>query len=251
VRDGRAVSLPVVGCALALACVEIPTAGDDLLSFVFDPLPSPAVVVGDTLRDSLGVVKPLSVTGFNYSGGTITSLRVRYRALDGRVRVDSASGILVGDSASATASRVLATIGSFSGLILVPVTLRPDTVVEAVVRDTLQYSLTDTTANVSGPMGVRVLHGPLAGDTSVRSIRVTFEVLSPSDTAFARLVDESGRVSRADTTDASGIAARRVRINVLRLNTPVDSVVLRASVKFRGQQLKGSPIRMVLHVEPR
>ena len=241
----------MIACGLALACVDIPTAGDELLSFQFDPLPSPSVIVGDTLRDSLGAVKPLSVTGFNYSGGTVTDVTVRYRALDSRIRVDSVTGIVVGDSASATSSRILATIRSFSGFILVPVTFRPDTVVGSVVRDTLEYSLTDTTVNVSGGLGVRVLHGPAAGDTSVRSMRVTFAVLSPSDTAFARLVDDSGRRSPADTTDAGGIAARRVRVDILRLTAPVDSVVMSATVRYRGQHVKGSPVRMVLHLQPR
>lgn len=250
-RRGADLPLWVIACGLVLACVDIPTAGDEVLSFQFDPLPSPAVIAGDTLRDSLGVVKPLSVTGFNYSGGTVTDLSVRFRALDSRIRVDSITGVVVGDSASANASRVLATIGSFSGFIPVPVTFRPDTVVGSVLRDTLDYSLTDTTANVSGGLGVRVLHGPAAGDTSVRSLRVTFAVLSPSDTAFARLVDDFGRRSPADTTDAGGIAQRRVRIDVLRLTAPVDSVVVSATVRYRGQHVKGSPVRMVLHLQPR
>ena len=66
--------MSVIACGLALACVDIPTAGDELLSFQFDPLPSPSVIVGDTLRDSLGAVKPLSVTGFNYTRGRWVTL---------------------------------------------------------------------------------------------------------------------------------------------------------------------------------
>jgi hypothetical protein len=249
----RAAGLPasVIAFAIVLSCVDIPTAGDEVLSFQFDPLPSPAVVAGDSLRDSLGVVKPLSVLAFNYSGGTVTTLPVRFTALDSRIRVDSVSGIVLGDSASSIASRVLARVGDFAGFVLVPVTHRPDTVIGSVTRDTLEYSVAEGTSSISGGLGVRVLHGPLAGDTSVRSMRVTFDVLSPADTAFARLVDELGRRSRADTTDAGGIATRRIMIDVLRLTAPVDSVIVSASVRYRGQHVKGSPVRMVLHLQPR
>jgi hypothetical protein len=249
---GRA-SLPVtlLAAGLVLACVDIPGGDDELLSFRFDPLPSPSVIVGDSLRDSLGVAKPITVTAFNYSGGLVTNPMVRFRALDSRVRVDSISGFVTGDSVSSNSSRIVADLDGFSGLMTLPVVHRPDTVIGSNARDTLAYSLTDTTANVSDAIGVRVLHGPAAGDTAVRAIRVTFEVLSPADTSFARLVNESFARSFADTTDASGIASRRVRINVARLTAAVDSVVVRANVRSRGQHVKGSPFRLVLILIPR
>ena len=250
-RRSGLLPLSLIAGALLLSCVDIPTGDDDLLSFRFDPLPSASVIAGDTLRDSLGVAAPITITAFNYQGEVVTAPAVRFRALDGRIRVDSITGIVVGDSASTTASRVLATIDDFTGLLSVPVVLRPDTVVGSNARDTLAYSLTDTTANTSDAIGVRVLHGPAAGDTSARAIRVTFEVLSPADTAFARLVNELGSRSPADTTDAGGVAARRVRVNVSRLTAAVDSVIVRASVKNRGQHIKGSPVRLVLHLMPR
>ena len=250
-RTGAVLPLCLIAGAVLLACVDIPTGEDDLLSFQFDPLPSPSVVAGDTLRDSSGVAAPLSVTAFNYSGGIVTSPGVRFRALDTRIRVDSLTGVVTGDSASSTSSRILATIDDFTGLISLPVVLRPDTVLGSNARDTLSYSLTDTAANVSNAIGVRVLHGPAAGDSAVRSFRVTFEVLAPSDTALARLVDDAGRRSPADTTDASGIAARRIRLNVTRLTAAVDSVIVRANVRYRGQHVGGSPMRLVLNLKPK
>ena len=249
-RSG-ALPLFLIAGALLLACVDIPTGDDALLSFQFDPLPSPSVIAGDTLRDSSGVAAPVSVTAFNYNGDSVTGSAVRFRALDTRVRVDSLTGIVVGDSATSTSSRILATIDDFTGLISLAVALRPDTVVESNARDSLSYSLTDTLANVSSAIGVRVLHGPAAGDSAVRSFRVTFDVLSPSDTALARLVDDAGRRSPADTTDASGVAARRIRVNVTRLGSAVDSVIVRANVRYRGQHVRGSPMRLVLKLKPK
>jgi hypothetical protein len=250
-RRHAALAVSLAAAALFLACVDIPDGGDDVLSFRVDPLPSASVIVGDTLRDSLGVAAPVTVTAFNYRGGVVGSPTVRFRALDARIRVDSISGIVVGDTASATSSRLLAVLDGFNGLVAIPVVLRPDTVAGAPARDTLAYSLTDTASNVSDALGVRFFHGPAAGDTAARAIRVTFDIISPADTAFVQMVNESRNRSPADTTDASGNASRRIRMNVSRLTAPVDSVVVRASVRHRGQHIKGSPVRLVLTLIPR
>lgn len=242
--------MSVLACAMALACVEIPTGEDDLLSFQFDPLASPSVIVGDSLRDSLGVATPLSITAFSYDGTPVPGARARFRALDTRVRVDSVTGFVIGDSVGTTA-RIVAAVDDVAGLILLPVVLRPDTVVGSNERDSLSYSLTDTAANVSNAIGVRVLHGTAAADSAVGSFRVTFNILSPADTAAARLVDALGRRSGADTTDASGIAARRVKVDVSRLTAVIDSVIVNASVKYRGAHVRGSPKRLVLKLKPR
>ena len=158
-RGAFALPLAVIAGAVVLACVEIPTGTDDVLSFEVNPLPSPSVIAGDTLRDTLGVVAPIRVTAFNYQGEEVEDIAARFRAFDARIRVDSITGVVVGDSASSSASRVLATFEGFSSFISIPVSLRPDTIVPANDRDSLGYSLTDTAANVSPALGVKVLHG--------------------------------------------------------------------------------------------
>jgi hypothetical protein len=250
-RGARALPLSLIASAIVLACTEIPTGADDVLSFQVNPLPSPSVVVGDTLRDSTGAVAPLAITAFNYSGDVIEGAAARFRAADSRVRVDSVTGIVVGDSVSDTPSRILAILDGFNAIINLPVVLRPDTVVGVNARDSLAYSLTDTTANVSSSMGARVLHGLTTTDSAVASFRVTFQILSPGDTALARLVTDGGARSTADTTDASGSASRRIRIDVSRLTAPVDSVIVLANVRYRGQHVRGSPVRLVLKLKPK
>jgi len=252
VKLGRfALAICLVATGVLLACTDIPTGDDDLLSFEFAPLPSPSVVVGDTLRDTLGVVGPLRITAFNFAGDTIAGASVRYRPLDARIRVDSVTGIVIGDSASLVSSRILAVLDDIEGFITIPVVLRPDTLVASNDRDTLSYSLTDTTVNVSTAMGVRVLHGPALSDSAVRSYRVTFEVISSANPALSRFIDEAGRTSSADTSDVSGAAGRRVRVDVTKLTAAIDSVVMRASVRYRGQHIRGSPLRLVLELKPR
>lgn len=249
-RGAPALGIALVAGAIFLACVDIPTGADDLLSFSIDPLASPSVVAGDSLRDSTGVATPLSVTAFNYSGQEVKSIQARFRALDARVRVDSVAGWVVGDSVSTTSSRVLVAVDGFTGFITIPVVLRPDTIVGVNQSDSLFYSLTDSAANVSDPIGVRVLHGLTTTDSAVRSYRVTFDLAAQQTPELARLVTDAGRPSSADTTDATGVATRRIRVDVSRLRSLTDSVIVSAIVKYRGEHVRGSPLRLVLHLRP-
>lgn len=235
--------------AVVLACTDIPTSANQILSFSVNQLPSPSVVVGDTLRDSLGVVRPITVTAFNFQGDTATPPVIRFLAGDRGIKVDSLTGIVTGDSVRASA-KIIVSIGSIQAPVIIGVALRPDTMTAVNVRDSLSYSLTDTTLNVSSALGVKLLHGKSA-DSAVAGYRVSFRMISPTGTV-AQLINDAGKAeTTADTTDASGIASRRIRLNVAQLTTISDSVVVLASASYRGIAIRGSPMRLVLKYKPK
>jgi hypothetical protein len=238
------------GAILFAACVEIPTGANDILSFEIDPLPSPSVVVGDSLRDTLGVVRGITLRAFNYSGTEVDNPGVTFTAVDRGVKVDSNTGVVTGDSVRSGA-RILATVRELTAITSITVSLKPDTVIGSNDRDSLLYALTDT-ASTSSALAVRVLsYSPALVDSSVASYLVSFAIVSPGDTALARLVNENGGRSSLDTTDASGVAGRRIRLNITRLTSLTDSVIVQAFVKYRGVNVRGSPARLVLKVKPR
>jgi hypothetical protein len=240
----------IAGAILLAACTEIPSGANEILSFQFDPLPSPSVVVGDSLRDTLGVVRGITLKAYNFSGTEVSSPPVTFRAVDRGIRVDSVTGIIRGDSVR-PAARIVATLRGLSGTVQVAVTQKPDTVVASNDRDSLAYSVTDT-ANISNAIGVRVLtYTPAVKDSSVGSWLVSFRIISPSDTAFARLVNDNGARSSVDTTDATGRAGRKIKIDITHLVELTDSVIVQAFVKYRGVNVRGSPARLVLKVKPK
>ena len=235
--------------AVALACTKIPTGADQILSFSVNPLPSPSVVVGDTLRDTLGLVRPITVSAFDFQGGSTTSPKVRFAAGDRGIKVDSLTGVVTGDSVR-TSARIIVTVGSIQTTVTVGVALRPDTMAAFNLRDSLSYSLTDTTLNTSPALGIKLLHGS-GPDSAVAGYRVSFRMISPAGT-LAQLVNDVGATgTTADTTDASGIASRRIRLNVAQLTTASDSVVVMASASYRGVAVRGSPLRLVLKYKPK
>jgi hypothetical protein len=249
-RIACAVALAAISVASLLSCTDIPTSDTAVLSIAFDSLAAPSVVVGDTLRDSTGKAVPIQATVFNFQGTVISGAPVRFHALDRGLRVDSVTGFAIGDSVRATPARIAVSVGGLQAIRTLDVVLRPDTVASVNGRDSVLYSLLDSTKNVSPALSVRVLHSLTSSDSAVKSYVVSFAVISPADTLLAILVNEGGKSSRVDTTDATGLASRQIRISPGRLTALTDSVIVHATVKYHGAHLRGSPVRLVLKVKP-
>jgi hypothetical protein len=252
----RVAGLLVAFVSLALvayACTDATGSPNAVLSIQFDSLGAPSVVLGDTLRDTTGQVVTPQVHAFNFKGVEITPPSVRFNSPDSGVHVDSITGIVTGDSLRATPARVVVTVGSLQAIQKVDVTLRPDFIVAVNGRDSLSYSLIDTTLDVSPQLTVKLSHGVAPADSAVKSWIVSFSVVSASDPRLGDLVDESGRISKLDTTDASGVAGRAIRLHPLFLSsaTVVDSIVVNATARYRGVEVTGSPVRLVLKLKPR
>ena len=147
--------------------------------------------------------------------------------------------------------------GEFSALVQaiqrLDVTLRPDAIVGQNARDSVAYSLLDTTKNVSPALSVKLSHGTAPNDSAVKSYIVSFTIVSQSDPQLAELVNDSRTRSAVDTTDPNGIAGRLVRVHpqFLSPDVQVDSVVINASARYRGVLVSGSPVRLVLLLKPR
>ena len=242
------VVLGMVG--LAAACTDISGNSTSILSITFDSLSAPSVVVGDTLRDTTGAVVRPVVHAFNFQGEEIIPAPVFFLSPDSGITVDSATGIVVGDSLRSTPARIVATVGILQAIQNVDVTLRPDLAQAVNTLDTLQYSPIDTTLNVSPQLQVKLTHGLAPNDSVVKSYVVSFAIVAQGDPQLGELVNDAGKASVVDTTDASGIAGRKIRLHPVFLKSAVDSIVINATAKYRGVQVNGSPVRLVLLLKP-
>ncbi len=242
------------GVGITGACSDINTDPKAVAAIAFDSVASPSIVAGDTLRDSLGVVRRLHATAYNLQGAALAGVPIRFRSPDRRVVVDSVTGIVTADSVRPTPVRIVA---QAAGLQTAPDSLyvipSPDSVIVTTARDSLLYSLRDTTPVVSNALSVRVVH--LTAPTTLDAVQhylVSYSIRYPADTLLVQLVgDDATRRSRIDTTDADGNAGRRIRLRPLRIMSQTDSVVVFATVRYRGLPLAGSPVRFVLQVKPR
>ena len=156
--------------------------------------------------------------------------------------------------------RLLATVGALQSVTkTIEIARRPDSVaIVGLANDTLFYKLPDDAAlNLSGDLSVKLITGDSTdGVHNTKGWLVSWQpffkgtALLDSDTSKASLWDDAKRVSRVDTTGVDGIASRKLRVRPVGLPTAAESLIVLATVRYRGAQVRGSPVRFVIHTRP-
>ena len=288
--QGRCLTLAVgVALVVAAACSDVPSDPNTPFSIEFNHAPSPSVVLGDTMFDSLGIATPLKARVFNANGDEIVGAKVTYHvvAYDTNkvpptnpayrdsvpLTVDSIHGFVFGKSETAFAgkhARVYAQAGKLqSDTVGVHAVRSADTLIASdSVADTLSFLNVDETP-LSPALTATLRHtsdAPVtAADSAVPFYLVTFRIVQPagagSDTSYVMLADANKKQSHIDTTDANGTASRQVRIR--RANFPFakaadnngfinDTVIVEVSAyRAHGVAVPGSGSRIRLVITAR
>jgi len=244
---------------LFVGCEAPVGAEGELNAIEFSGIPFPAIVIGDTLRDSLGVAAPLQATAYDGRGAVIPDAEFRFLSPDSGVTI-SPTG-LVTTTRTSGVIRIFASLGTLqSARRTIVVTPRPDTVsAVGTARVTLDYVLPDGAANLTGDIGVSVhnLSGPTTTPGNVTGWPVRWrliyrgDTLAPGDTTLAVLQSNTGRRGGIDTTSTSGISIRRLRVFSNRLPVATDSFEVVAEVRRHGRPVAGSPIRFWVRFAPK
>jgi hypothetical protein len=251
--------LAVVLAAAIGSCTEISTSPTVATALEFDSLPYPAVITGDTLRDSTGAPAPLHAIAFNASGAAISGAAIQYFALDSGITIDPVTGIVTAERRNGSV-RIVASVPNLQST---PETLivarRPDTVlVTPLANDTLFYVVPDNPGtNVTPALALQLATRDTAGGIpGTQGWLVTYQVLfhgqalAPADTTVASLWATSSTPTLVDTTDASGTASVRLRVRPAGLPTTAESLAVVATVKYRGAPVPGSPVTYTIQVRP-
>jgi hypothetical protein len=241
--------------AAGVSCGEGNTGPDVPLSIEFNSRQLPSLVVGDSLRDTLGNVDALHAVVFNSTGDTIPDAGVRYIHADTShvVSIDSVTGrVFANDTGSA---RVVA---QTSGLQSPPETLfvvqAPDAFTDSTsLQDTLTF--TPVRTDTLFPLTVTLK----SGSDPVNHYRVEYRFVYPpafnvEDTTQILLTDENRKFSLVDTTSvgstgAGGTATRYLRISPFTHFT-TDTVVVEARAFLPNHTpVPGSPLRFKVLVQ--
>lgn len=268
--------LTVVVAAAALAawagCTDLPSDPKTPFAVEFTAPASPSVVLGDMLRDSLGLVAPLRAVAFNVHGDTIRDAAIRFAVVavandSTPARIDPATGTLIARPERVFAGRtfrVYAQVGSIQTVpVVLTVTRRPD-VLLAVSPEVQSMPLRfSDTAAYSPTFSVRLRHDDAAfpGDSAVPAYEVRYRIVSAAslDTAYIVLTHGSRAHAQVDTTDANGVASReRLRVDFRRFprttaatvgDSLVDSVRVEARAYRAGGPVPGSPRILTLLIK--
>ncbi len=255
----------IVGAALS--CTTIATNPDIVFSISLDSLPSPSVVARDTMRDTNGVVQPLTAEGYNIQGHLLPNAHIQYLSLSPTQLGINNSNIAIGTPVGDSLARVVASTPGFQSLPFgIPVVLRPDSILHADTNSvsTLVLSLTGgPDSNLSVPLIALLKHIPdtLGGDSLSRSYIEHFQITYPpsaaagtgtiTDTALIAYLSTGplGIPARTDTSDANGNTVRYVQFNVFKISPDTtDSVVVVATAQYpyKGAFVGGSPVTWVI-----
>jgi hypothetical protein len=256
----------LASAAIAVAaCFEISSPQSGLSSISRLIVPWPAVVVGDSLRDSTGKATPVTVDAFDGKGQLVTDARVTLIALDRGLTVLPGQYVR-GDSLRTSDARLVGQVQRGGDVLqtdsaTIAVVARPDTVSPAGI-DTLAaqihtYTGFGDTAQVRSAVEVKVLNRALlasgSANAAIRSWIVRYEITERppgaqgATTAFLSAPAGTPQVV-VDTTDPSGVASRDVvlRTSVLNPRTGTQYVKVTVTVRERGQNVAGSPIEVVV-----
>jgi hypothetical protein len=238
------------------ACLEPVSPIQPIFSLTTVLLPFPSIAQKDTMRDTLGQVKPLRVIGFNAKGDTVdtTLYTVTFLAIDStnQLKINPTTGIATGDTISPFA-KVVGTVTLKSNshsiqtlAVNLPVVPRP----AMAVRDT-DFSFVwtppsvaaDSTSSglISPPLNVTVYAS--TRDTVVLGWVVSYQIVyhppSVDSQPTVVLYDPSGHDSTISVTNTSGVASRALRIRpgaFVSASRP-DSVLVAVRVQFHGNPL--------------
>jgi len=252
----------LAGVALALvvlSCGEVPTLPGGVAYISPVILASPAVALGDTLRDSLGVVTPLKLFAIDAEGDTIPSVTPLFvvTTVPGPSVHLTPTNLAIGDSVRS--AQIVGQVGTRlqTPVALLEVVRQPDSIAASSATNARFPAPSAGTVTSVVPLEVSVTSPPTAttARAGVRSIIVRYAVTrifpasaSIPDTTLV-LIDDSGRfrlptgLTSVDTTDVAGSASRQIRAIPLGF----DSVEVSATANnLRGVPLRGSPIRFVV-----
>jgi hypothetical protein len=244
--------------ALAVACGDVPTLENGIAYYTPVQLPLPAVALGDTLRDSLGVATRLRVQAFTRDSQEVTGLSVFFlpTTLPSLVKIDSATGFVVANDTATGTVQIVGRIGerlqtSVASLLVVP---EPTTLARAddATGDTVAFPvLKDLPVTVTGTYK--------GASTTIAGIIVRYRVDSLVPATLPRgsatLVNDNiaplrpDSTSAVDTTSAAGAAMRKLLVLA---GSGVQRVYVSASARrlHDAQPLAGSPVQFVVTIKP-
>ncbi|HTR77066.1 MAG TPA: hypothetical protein VMH39_03115 [Gemmatimonadaceae bacterium] len=264
---GRALAALCLVSGVALGCGLVVGPEKGIASISTLVVAAPSVVLGDVLRDSLGAPAPLLVNAYDAAGALLTSAVTTYFVLDSipTVRVDSL-GLLHGLAIDSLGAHVLGQVGGLqTPTQTIFVSVHPDTVAVTGSPGTLQFDLTvPDTLQASNWSDTLALSVKSKAGLGAQGFVVEYSVLqSPAPATAGRATvyigNDQGLHDARDTTDLHGAAHRRVVLDQFALGdaallagTKTDTVLVRASVRYGGVDVPGSPVTYAIpvHLKP-
>jgi hypothetical protein len=248
----------------AIACVELSAPKNQPASISLIQLPELFIVRGDAMRDSLGKIVPPTVVAFDGNGTPISDFTATFFVTDTVPLFGIASN---GSLVAGTRTGIGHLLGQIGGVQTpsqqIYVTVEPKALVNTTTgSDTLLLVLNTDSAKAIATFSLSVAVRGGTGaptDSGVGGAFVNYRLVSPplpstTSAKVAYIGDASNNPSVVDTTAGSGVSQnRRLIVNSSTLadtallnGSKVATLVVEASMSYRGVPLLGSPQRFAI-----
>lgn len=253
-----AVVLATIAVVIAVACVDM-SAPKGAASISQLQMPQPAVVAGDTLRDSTGAVAQLDIVSFDGAGAPIAGQTPKFFITDTtrRAHLTGATRILVGDSIGLM--HLAGQVGDLTTPVVnVQVTFEPSFMQKLSPIDT--SLLAPLGADSSSSIGSVPLAAALraANDSASQGFIVQYKLRrAPATRSDKRspavfLADDQGNIATSDTSDATGVR-RQLKVVSAFLADPAllggsktDTAIVEAHITYKGHII--GPIQWIVPI---
>ena len=237
-----------IACVLVAACTDVSTDPNAVVALRFQGAAYPSIVIGDSLRDSLGVLQVLQAVGLNFRGDAVAGAPFEFSSPDTSLRLFS-DGVVFArtPNANANPALVFARTGSLqSQPDSLRVVARGDSIKALKDADTILF---DPGSN--GASAPNAAYAQVFGDTAVGKPKVlvpswlvSFQLryrgalISPSDTSLAFTFELNSALTKrfqtiVDTTDPSGNAGHRIFVRSLAADVAEDTIFLVSTIRQR------------------
>jgi hypothetical protein len=259
-RWSERVAAGAVAAAMICAC-DLSTKNADVASISNLRLPSPSVIVGDVMRDSLGTPTPLSVDVFDAHGAIVANPTLVFSRLDSTISIDP-SGLVHGLTRDTVGARVVVGSGGLQtpqNRIFVTVAPKKATksvgAAPAIVFDTR----IDTTVQTNWSPLLSVTLADSSGVGAQGFIATYSIVRSPAPLTAGvptiYIANDAGAATTRDTSDHTGVVSRRVVLRqsaigdqALLTGSKTDTIIVRMTALYRAAAIPGTPIDFVIPV---
>jgi len=251
------ISVVVLAVALGLACVDM-SAPKGPASISNLRLPSPSLIVGDSMRDSTGTLAPLTITAFDATGNPAVAPGAQFFITDTTKAATLAlNNLLIGHRLGSTI--IIGQLGNLqTSPVTLPVTNRPAKLVKVSSDTTLVAPFTvDTAVSAKAVVSLNVLS---AQDSASQVIIVRYTLartLSPRNASRPAVViaDANGKAGTVDTSSSTGSSSRQILVFPALLGdaallggTKTDTIIVEAQASYAKVELANPPIRFIIAV---
>jgi hypothetical protein len=250
----------VVATLASSGCTQVATDANAVVALWFEGSAYPSVVVGDSLRDSLGAVQPLIATALNYRNEPVPDAPMEFLSRDTVLQVFEDGVVYARARRPDTVATVFATTGTLQS--------QPDSLFVVLRAD----SIAADSATMTRPTGGLLVPDSIAFKvfvpgvdgapaTAARHWLVSFQLqlhdqlLDPTDTTAAYTFTgdfrDLRRIRRSfiDTTSSAGVVSRGLLVHCEALATGPDSVIVIATLRDRRPGTEPKRAQTVVRLE--